>query len=129
MTRLLVAALAWVGSHVSPSHVGRGTVFDHPSRDKHNVGGHACDFPRRRAGQSTASKLLEQRGLLIAHRTLPCWAVVAVCSLSSMSCSLATVADRGPARALVDLWHLLAEALGHIDGPVLLLWSEQRRVS
>ena len=126
VTRLLVAALTWLSSHITPDlHVGRGTVFNHSHIDRHNPPGRfACDFPRRRASQSPASRRLESRGQIVAHRTLPCWSVLTVCSVASLRCSEATVGDRGPVRAAIDLLQPLADLLRH-DGELVLFWPHR----
>lgn len=122
--RSLVALLAWGASHLTPLHLGRGTVFSHPSVDRHNPPGRmACE--RRVMARGGLARRLYDRGLLIAHPTLPCASLVSVCSVPAMSCALAVVGDRGPRRALVDLFAPLARALGHVDGLVLLMWATE----
>lgn len=112
-------------AHLLPGHLGRGTSFAPPSVDRHNRGGFAC----QRHVTSPEARALFSDGAIVAHPTLPCASLVTVCSLVSFRCARAVVGDRGPVHALVDLWHVLARRLAHLDGPVLLLASPVRPVA
>ena len=95
------------------ARVGIGTVFGSSSWDRHNP--HdvlACYRPRR---------IDDSRDRVVAHRTLPCRSRVLVCALRSGRCVEATVGDRGPRRALVDLSRLVADAIGHNGRESVLL--------
>ena len=50
---------------------------------------------------------------IVAHRSLPCGARVRVCVLRTGKCAEATVGDRGPRHALVDLAPAVARELGY----------------
>jgi hypothetical protein len=121
MTWLTLVALLL--THPEP-HIGRGTVFGPWHLDRHAGHRAACDYPRRRALASPEALELFAGGDFVAHRTWPCWAIVEVCSVASGRCRRAVVADRGPARALVDLWHRLAARLGH-DGERVLVFEAE----
>lgn len=64
--------------------VGIGTVFS--SDDEFN--------PDNRA--ACTHKKLDDKGMYVAHRTLPCKSKVIVCNSRNKKCVLATVIDRGP---------------------------------
>lgn len=64
---------------------GTGTVFS--ANDKYNPNPSlAC-----KSGQ-----ILNDRDLVVAHRTLPCGSKVVVCNVRTERCTSATVLDRGP---------------------------------
>lgn len=91
---------------------GLATTFDAPAVDKHNRGSHACMLGPRRRARTPQARDLYDRGHLVAHRRAPCWAILRVCLRSNGRCELATVADRGPRHAAIDLFAPLAKALG-----------------
>ena len=64
--------------------VGIGTVFS--SDDEFN--------PDNKA--ACTHKKLDDKGMYIAHRTLPCKSKVVVCNSRNSKCVLTTVIDRGP---------------------------------
>lgn len=118
---LISAALICMPA-ASPVHVGRGTVFALSKRDRHNRGRFACLAPRRSLLQTTASRRLVRAGHLVAHPSLPCWSTVRVCDLRTNRCASATVADRGPRRAAIDLWFRLARHMKFSgSGPVAFI--------
>ena len=98
---MILAALTWLAS-VCGYSAGRATVFDRPEVDAGNVGGHACELGERVNARSPLALRLYRAGLLVAHRSLPCWTVIALCLPRTGRCSLATVADRWPRRAAID---------------------------
>ena len=124
--RILALALAWLLAHVPHvgHHVGLGTRFDLPASDPHNRGGHACRYPSRRVGQSAESRHLERLGHVVALWTAPCWAVLTVCVPRTGLCESATVADRGPVHAAIDLFSPLSRALRH-NGREIVTWDVQ----
>jgi hypothetical protein len=115
--------LAWLMSHFPHVHLfhGRATTFDHPSRDKFNVDGHACRFKVRRVGQSKESRRLERKHHVVAHKTLPCWSVLKICLERNGRCASGTVGDWGPKRADLDLYEPLARVL-RADGDEPAFW-------
>lgn len=118
MSRLLAYTLAWLLAHMPYVQVGTGTVYGPWGRDR-LAGQHAaCDYPARRWQASPAALALFQRGLWVASRSLPCWTPIRVCSFASRRCSPAIVSDRGPRRATLDLWHVLARRIAHRGGDV-----------
>lgn len=98
---------------------GRGTAFA-VHHDRFNRGRLACLSPRRAKLQTEASRKLFREGLFVAHRQAPCWSIVKVCSRASGLCERATVADRGPRHALIDLNRHLSRKLRH-DGELVLV--------
>ena len=114
---MIAHLLALLLAHLPTVHAGRGTIFGGPG-DRHAGGHWACAWPARRVHQSPEARELEQLGQVVALWGVPCWSRVAVCSLDSGRCSVATVADRGPRRAAIDLDFRFARWLGHRGGAV-----------
>jgi rare lipoprotein A (peptidoglycan hydrolase) len=92
--------------------VGIGTVFS--SDDEFN--------PDNRA--ACTHKKLDDKGMYIAHRTLPCKSKVVVCNSRNNKCVLTTVIDRGPYgltfngkrvvhTSVVDMTEAVAKRIGH----------------
>ena len=112
----LLTWLPWQGHAVR----GPGTIFGPPERDRWHGSHHACTLgPRWRAADREA-RALYAAGHFVARRDGRCWDRARLCSEASGRCALVVTADRGPRRALVDLWHVLARDLRHRGGFVTL---------
>lgn len=96
----LAALLIRVVELASTVHMGRATTF-YPQGDPWNPDPHlAC-----------TGRDLTDRDVVVAHPTLPCGSRVLIYAPRTGRSVVATVADRGPKRALVDLSPATARAL------------------
>jgi hypothetical protein len=103
---------------------GRGTTFDHPSRDPWNKMGsksHLACVSHRKPPTTHAQHLIDL-GLLVAHKTIPCYTVLSVCVPRTKLCSEAIVADWGPVHADIDLYVPLSKKIHH-NGDERVTWS------
>ena len=100
----------WALTHILPFqvHVGTATTFDVPERDPWNNLGFACEG---RTKLTKLQSLLVASGAIVAHKVLPCGTIALICAPRLARCALGVVWDRGPRRALFDLWHDLSELL------------------
>ncbi len=104
---------------------GIGTIFS--SNDEYN--------PDNRA--ACTHKKLDDKGLYIAHRTLPCKSKVVVCNSRNSKCVLTTVIDRGPYgltfngklvvhTSIVDMTVAVAKKLEHNGFENVLIFSSRK---
>ena len=92
---------------------GLATSFHFSHKDRNNPDDSlACLVKARNKLTKKAKELLKQE-LFVASKELPCWTIIEICLPRTDKCSLAVVADFGPAKAALDLWDTLKKKLGH----------------
>jgi hypothetical protein len=101
---------------------GLGTVFS--SKDVFNPNPTLACQPK---------KLLDDKSLTIAHRTLPCFSKVIVCNKRTEKCVQAVTRDRGPYgvtkntwTSIVDLSVGVQKAIGHNGFEPVFLIAPQK---
>lgn len=108
---------------------GRATTFDHPSRDPWNTMGstthlacvsHARPTPHARAYIDS--------GMIVAHKTIPCYSEITVCNPRTKRCVDAMVADWGPVHASIDLYAPLSRRLQH-NGDEPVVWLDKHKLA
>jgi rare lipoprotein A (peptidoglycan hydrolase) len=107
-----MANLILLLSLLAHGHVGTGTVFGSSHRDRHN--------PNSRLACSHEE--LDESASVVAHNTLPCRSQVLLFNPRTGRSTVATVMDRGPRHALIDMSPAVAAALS-LNGkePVLVV--------
>lgn len=108
---------------------GRATTFDHPSRDPWNTMGSTTHLACvSHARPSKRAQWYIDRGLIVAHKTLPCYSELTVCNPRTRHCSNAMVADWGPVHASMDLYAPLSRKLGH-NGDEPIVWADKHQLA
>lgn len=104
-----------------PYKFGVATTFNHAAIDIFNKDEKFACIVKARNKINKKIKEFLKRGHVVAHKHLPCWTEIKVC-LGNNKCLNAVVADWGPKRADIDLFHNLSRDLGH-NGMELAYWS------
>jgi hypothetical protein len=94
--------LLYLSSLLLNLQVGMGTIF-WAKGDRFNPDPNMACY----------SRPLRDDLLVVAHKTLPCRSKVLLINPRNKLHTIATVADRGPKRALIDLSRATAKALKH----------------
>ncbi len=98
-------------SLLAQGQTGLGTVFGSSHRDPHNPNSHlACTHEE-----------LDEGTLVVAHNALPCWTQVWLYNPRTGKGTVATVLDRGPRHALIDMTPAVAAAIGHNGKETVLI--------
>ncbi|MSP59125.1 MAG: hypothetical protein EXR72_02090 [Myxococcales bacterium] len=90
-------------SLMATGKTGIGTVFGSSTWDAHNPHSNLACMHRE----------IDDRELVVAHNTLPCHSLVWIYNLRTGRSVVATVGDRGPRRAMIDMSPAVARRIGH----------------
>ena len=104
MISLLTSWFAAASILFAHAEVGMATTFSAAEGAPYNPNPHLCCQHR---------DLDDRRDLVVAHKTLPCGTELLILLPRTGRYSFATVEDRGPARAMLDLAPALRKKLKH----------------
>lgn len=108
---------------------GRATTFDHPTRDPWNTMGPTTHLACvSHARPSKRARWYIDRGMIVAHKTMPCYSELTVCNPRTHKCADAMVADWGPVHAAIDLYAPLSRKLMH-NGDETVIWADRHQLS